>query len=144
MTVTLGLDLGEKRIGLAASDGLGLAARAVEAIDAADEAGAIARVGEVAAGRGATRVVVVLPINMNGKEGPAAQKARAFAEKLGAALPDVEVVLHDERMTTQQASRYLAARGHLSRAKQKQLIDALAAQALLQSYLDAQGRGAGE
>jgi len=89
-------------------------------------------------------VVVGLPVNMNGKEGPAAAKARAFAGKLGAALTDIEVVLWDERMTTQQASRNLQARGHMSRAKQKKLIDALAAQALLQSYLDAQGRGAPE
>lgn len=144
MTVTLALDLGEKRIGLAASDGLGLTARALEAIDATDESAALARIASVAAEREAARVVVGLPVNMNGKEGPAAAKARAFAGKLGAALTDIEVVLWDERMTTQQASRNLQARGHMSRAKQKKLIDALAAQALLQSYLDAQGRGAPE
>jgi len=144
VTVTLALDLGEKRIGLAASDGLGLTARALEAIDATDESAALARIASVAAEREAARVVVGLPVNMNGKEGPAAAKARAFAGKLGAALTDIEVVLWDERMTTQQASRNLQARGHMSRAKQKKLIDALAAQALLQSYLDAQGRGAPE
>lgn len=140
MPVTLALDLGEKRIGLAASDGLGLTARALEAIDARDEPAALARIADIAAGRDAARVVVGLPVNMDGKEGPAARKARAFADKLRVALPGIEVVLHDERMTTQQAARNLAARGHMSRAKQKRLIDALAAQALLQSYLDAQGR----
>lgn len=140
MTITLALDLGEKRIGLAASDGLGLTARALEAIDATDEPAALSRIGQIALERGAARVVVGLPVNMDGREGPAAKKARAFAKRLRAALPESEIALWDERLTTQQAARNLAARGHMSRVKQKRLIDALAAQALLQSYLDARGR----
>ena len=78
-----------------------------------------------------------MPKNMNGTEGPAAEKCRAFGEMLGKFL-DIEQVYSDERLTTVQAQRTLIG-ANVSRKKRKNVVDKLAAQLILQNYLDAQG-----
>ena len=86
---------------------------------------------------GAQKIVIGLPKNMNGTEGPAAEKCRAFGEMLGKFL-DIEQVYSDERLTTVQAQCTLIG-ANVSRKKRKNVVDKLAAQLILQNYLDAQG-----
>jgi putative Holliday junction resolvase len=141
MARVIGIDLGSRRIGVAATDGLGLTAqpratlarhggvRDLEAIAAA--------VREV----GADRIVVGLPLDPEGGEGPAARRARDFAAKLASAL-GLPVELVDESFSTVEAEQVLLA-ADVSRAKRKQVVDKLAAAVILQRWLDGQ-KGAGE
>jgi putative Holliday junction resolvase len=84
-------------------------------------------------------VVLGLPINLAGQEGPAAIQARAYADKLAQAIAPVPVVLADERMSTVAATRRLSDRGVKGR-RQRAVIDQAAAVEILQSWLDAQRR----
>ena len=132
MTV-LGIDFGLKRIGLAFSDPGGRIAFPGRVITGTPEA-AVAEVAREAAERRAGTIVVGLPKNMDGSRGDMADRAAAFADALRAATV-AEVDTWDERLTSVQADRAMLA-GDLSRKKRKQHIDALAAQIMLQSYLD--------
>jgi putative Holliday junction resolvase len=134
----LALDLGERRIGVAASDSLGVTARPLQVITCETLARDIARIGEAAAARGATKIVVGLPLNMDGSAGPAARRARRFARRLSREL-GIEVDMWDERLSTVQAERALIAADR-SRASRREVRDGVAAAVLLQSYLDAQRR----
>ncbi len=133
-----GLDIGDVRIGIALSDERAILASSVETYrctgDVARDAKAIA---ENLAVRKAKRIVLGLPRNMNGTEGPAAKKVRAFAEELKNHTA-AELAFFDERLTTAQAQRTLIA-ANVSRKKRKQVVDKLAAQIILQNYLDANG-----
>ena len=135
----LGVDLGERRIGIAASDLLGVTAQPVGVVEATSEAEDVARVREKAEERGAKKIVIGLPLNMDGSEGPAARKARRFA----AALEQeggLEVELWDERLTTVEAERMLIAADQ-RRATRRQVRDRVAAALILQGYLDAHREG---
>ena len=129
----LGLDLGERRIGLALGDPTGFLASALEVLASRGRARDVEAVRAIAAREGAGAVVVGVPVNMDGSYGPQAEKSRRF----GAALEAVglPVVYWDERLTTVEAQRYLRD-GGMSRQKRRQTIDATAAAILLQSYLD--------
>lgn len=129
----LGIDYGSRRIGVAISDPLGMFASPLQVIPNTGDTRAAAAVADLARARGAARAVVGLPRNMDGSEGPAAAGARAFAERLAAAGLAIE--LWDERLTTVQAERSLIAAGE-RRADRKRLVDKIAAQQLLQSWLD--------
>ena len=83
----------------------------------------------------AERVVLGLPINMNGTQGPACEKVRAFGEALSIRCP-VEQDYFDERLTSAQANRVLIS-ADVSRKKRKNVVDMLAAQLILQAYIDA-------
>mgnify|MGYP001459853693 CR=1 FL=1 len=120
------LDVGDKTLGVAASDEY---LRKEALWPHLDELAAILEERE------ATRIVVGLPLNMDDTEGPRAQKTRRFAERLRERFP-LPVVLWDERLTTWEAERLLREAG-ARRQKKKERIDAIAAQLLLQSYLDA-------
>ncbi len=137
MPRALALDPGTKRIGVAASDPLGIAVRPLPFIPAQPESEALARVAELAAEREAEVIVIGLPINMDGSEGPAAEAAREFGGKVEAALPGVQVVYFDESLTTDEAEKHLLEKG-LSHRERKQVIDSLSAAILLKSWLDAQ------
>jgi putative holliday junction resolvase len=130
------VDYGTKRIGLAVSDDLGMFAHpagVVEVEGLKNQAGEVARrFGEAGVGR----VLVGLPKNMDGTQGPSDAAARAFAEALRAAF-SAEIVLVDERLSTVEASRRMQ-EGGLSARKQKQRVDAAAAVVILQGYLDVQ------
>jgi len=131
----LGIDHGDARIGLAISDELGMLAHPLETLDGREKFNALSRkIADVIASKKIERVVLGLPRNMNGTYGPAAEKVRAFADKLTEALP-VPVLLWDERMTTQQAQRSLHEAGRNVK-NSRNLIDQVAAVIILQSYLD--------
>lgn len=127
------VDVGDARIGVATCDPGGLLATPVETVPAGT--GARARIAEIAAEYAAIEVVVGLPRSLNGREGPAAVKARAFAVKLAKLVAPVPVRLVDERMTTVTASRELRAAGRRAAAG-RPVIDQAAAVVILQSALD--------
>lgn len=136
----LGVDLGEKRIGLACSDPSGVLASPLRTIvrsgDPDDDRAAIVAAAEEV---GATHIVVGLPRSLSGREGPAARGARAEAVALAErarAAGGILVELHDERLTTREAQRALRAGGKRAR-DQRDHIDAAAAAVMLQSWLDA-------
>ncbi len=127
------LDVGDKTIGLAASDELGLTAQGLPTIRRAREASDIDAVMATIREREAVRAIVGWPLNMDGSEGPRANKCRAFAKKLAAR--GVEVRLWDERLTSREAERAMI-EGGLRREKRREIVDRLAAQLILQSYLE--------
>src|SRR5215472_13504259 len=135
---TLGLDLGKARVGVAVDDELGSMAHPRGVLDARNRKALLASLRELAEREGATRFVVGLPLDMRGGEGPAARWARIFAQEIADAT-GLAVELWDERLTTVQAQRELAAsevRGKKARAR----IDEAAAVAILQSWLDGRRR----
>lgn len=131
-----GLDVGDRTIGVAVSDPLGWTAQGVTVIRRESLDKDLARLEAICGQYGVTRLVVGLPRNMNGTEGPRAEAVRAFAREVEARL-GLPVTLWDERLTTMQAERALL-EADLSRARRRQVIDRLAAQLILQSFLDHQ------
>jgi len=131
----LALDHGTKRIGVAISDELKMIALPLEFIPAEPLDGALARLTAILAEKPAELILVGLPRNMDGTYGPAAEKVRAFVERLKQAI-DVPVRTWDERLTSAQANRIMV-QGNVRRDQRKEKVDAVAAAILLQSYLDA-------
>jgi putative Holliday junction resolvase len=128
----LGIDLGQARIGVAVSDELGMLAHPVETIPASRDAAR--RIAEIVREKNAERVIVGLPRHMNGSAGAGAADALAFAEKLRTLVP-CEVVTWDERLTTIAANRALRESGQKTRDSRR-VVDQVAAQMILQGYLD--------
>ena len=135
----IGLDLGTKTIGVAASDPARRIAVAVETIGRKKFGSDAARILELAAERRAAGFVLGLPLNMNGTEGARAQSVRAFARNF-AKLTELVVALWDERLSTAAVERSLIA-ADVSRAKRKAVIDQHAAAFILQGALDRLARG---
>lgn len=134
----LGVDLGERRIGLALSDALGITAGPLMTIERRGSADAD-RAAIVTAAREheAERIVVGMPTSMSGKAGPAAKAAAAEIAALQAAAgPDLPVLAHDERLTTVTAQRALAG-AKVRKGDRRALVDQVAAAVMLQSWLDA-------
>jgi putative Holliday junction resolvase len=130
----LGLDLGSKRIGLALSDvefDVALPEGTLERKGLPHDLAALRRLAEE---RGVTRIVVGLPIRMNGRRGPEAIAAEAFAKALAEAT-GLPVEMQDERWTTVEAQRALHATGNRARESRAH-VDAVAASLLLRAYLD--------
>jgi putative Holliday junction resolvase len=134
MARVLGIDLGQKRIGLAVSDGLGLTAQPHATIARHGGRRDVEAIGRALADVGASTVVIGLPLGLEGEEGPAARRARAFAKNLREAL-GVEVELVDERFSTREAEEILLA-ADVSRGRRRQVVDKLAAAVILQRWLD--------
>ncbi|MDI3341627.1 MAG: Holliday junction resolvase RuvX [Sphaerobacter sp.] len=128
------LDVGGRRVGVAVSDELGLIASPVESVDL--QRGGIDQLVAVIERYDPERVIIGLPIGMSGREGPQAAVVRAFAERLATRL-NRPITFWDERLTTSMADQALIETGH-RRERRKQLVDAVAAALILQSYLDAQ------
>lgn len=136
MPRAIALDHGTKRIGVAACDPLGVSVKPLPFVPASPEAEALRHIADLAAEREADVIIIGLPVNMDGSEGPAAAAARAFGDRLREALPAAtRIVFWDERLTTEEAENKLLARG-LSHRERKQLIDSLSAAVLLKSWLD--------
>lgn len=136
-----GLDIGQARIGIALSDESEFLASSVESYRCAGNLQKDAQaVADKLLALGARRVVFGLPKNMNGTEGPAVDKVRAFAQAFATFAPQMEQEFSDERLTTMQAQRALID-GGVSRKKRKGVVDKLAAQLILQNYLDQRGGG---
>lgn len=132
----LGLDVGERRIGVAISDASARIAAPLTTIAAHPLERAIAQIARLVAERGVIRVVVGLPLTMRGEHGPQALAVQRFADALATTLA-CPVVLFDERLTSVAAEQMLRNLG-LKPAKIKEQIDQVAASIILQDYLDAQ------
>jgi putative Holliday junction resolvase len=135
----IGLDLGTKTIGVAASDPDRRVAAGVETITRKTFTTDAARLLALAAERKAAGFVLGLPINMDGSEGPRAQSTRAFARNL-ARLTELPIALWDERLSTAAVERELIA-ADVSRARRARVIDEHAAIFILQGALDRLARG---
>jgi putative Holliday junction resolvase len=135
----IGLDLGSKTIGVAASDPDRRLAAAVETIARKNFSADAQRLLALAAERKAAGFVLGLPVNMDGSEGPRAQSTRAFARNL-ARLTELPIGLWDERLSTAAVERELIA-ADVSRARRAKVIDEHAAVFILQGALDRLARG---
>jgi len=131
----IGIDYGKARIGVAISDWLGMMAHARATIPATSWDNAIAEIVQLARQEQVTFFVVGLPYNMDGSEGPAAASAKLFGEKLATAS-GLPVKYWDERMSTMFAQDILHSAGRKTK-RSKPVIDQVAAQVILQSYMDA-------
>jgi putative holliday junction resolvase len=132
--VLIGLDLGTKTVGVAASDPDRKLATGIETIARKAFTADAKRLLALAAERSAVGIVLGLPINMNGSEGPRAQATRAFARNL-AKLTNLPIALWDERLSTAAVERELIA-ADVSRKKRAAVIDQHAAAFILQGALD--------
>ena len=130
----MGIDYGTARIGVALSDELQMLAHPVETIAVAKTRDPAARIAALAREKNVERIVVGLPRHMNGSVGASAQEASSFAEKIKALVP-CEVGTWDERLSTIAAQRALREAGKSSR-QMREYVDQVAAQMLLQGYLD--------
>ncbi|HEY1122059.1 MAG TPA: Holliday junction resolvase RuvX [Haloferula sp.] len=130
----LGIDHGDARIGIAATDPLGILAHPVETIDvrAADP---IERIAALVKLRNIQTLVVGLPVRIDGTEGTAAEKVRGFATKLAKRLPDVPMEFVDEAYTTMAASAKLREAGRKAK-QQKGVIDQAAAVEILEAWMN--------
>jgi len=133
----MGVDVGSARVGIALSDEMGLTARPFRTIPRRGTRGTARTLAELAAAEGAGRIVVGLPLGMDGGEQASSADARDVAEALRAEC-SLEVILWDERLTSAQAERALI-EGNMRRDRRRQLIDQVAAAILLQSFLDMEG-----
>lgn len=131
----LALDVGDKTIGVAASDLLLITAQGLEVIRRTTWEKDKHRLGEIIRDYDVATVIVGLPKNMNGTVGPRGEVSQQFADKLKEAFPQVQVRLWDERLSTVAAERSLI-EADVSRAKRRQVIDKMAAVFILQGYLD--------
>ena len=138
----LGVDYGLRRIGFAVSDEEEIIAFPLYKRDVKSAAETIAAVVEVCAEEKAERLVLGLPLNMDGSTGPIAEKVHTLREKLLTCI-SIPIDTWDERLTSKSAERVLIEAG-TRRKKRRDVIDKLAAQIMLQSYLDARGGGAVE
>jgi len=130
----LGLDIGSKRIGIAVSDELGFTAQGLDTLVRKDLESDLARISDLVTEYCAEEIVVGMPYNMNGSEGPQALSVRAIMEEIGGRI-DVPVLEWDERLSTIAAERALL-EADMSRSKRRKVIDKLAAVVILQGYLD--------
>jgi putative Holliday junction resolvase len=135
----LGLDMGTVRIGIALSDEMGWTAQPLTVLKHTDDDADLAAISELVREHNVTEVVIGLPRNMNGSEGPMAQKVLAFAARL---RTETGLTVHewDERLSTSAAERMLV-EVDLSRKKRKAVIDKVAAAYILQGFLDSRGGG---
>ncbi|WP_333767209.1 Holliday junction resolvase RuvX [Streptomyces sp. IBSBF 2435] len=142
----LGVDVGDARIGVASCDPDGILATPVETVPGRDVPAALRRLAEIVAEYEPIEVVVGLPRSLNGGEGPAAAKVRAFALSVAKIITPVPVRLVDERMTTVTAAQGLRASG-VKAKKGRSVVDQAAAVIILQSALETErvsGKAPGE
>lgn len=131
----LGLDIGDKTIGVAVSDPLGLTAQGVETIRRRDMESDIRRLGELMEQYECKYLVSGYPKNMNGTEGERCAFVKEFMGEVQEAYPEAEVFFWDERLSTVAAARSLL-EADLSRSKRRKVIDKMAAVFILQGFLD--------
>ena len=129
----MAIDLGDARTGLAVSDAMGILCGEAWTMEEWDMERAAKRIAEAAKERGVERLVLGLPKNMDGTEGPRAEKSRAVAQRLTEAT-GLEVVLWDERRSSIEAHGILHANGRKEK-KHRQTVDAVAASLILEGYL---------
>ena len=130
----LALDAGEKRIGVAVSDPLGIIAQGVAVIARRDPETDLNEIKRIVEEYKADSVVIGMPINMDGTKGKSAEKVNEFVERLKGRL-SIPVYTYDERLSTKESEKFLIS-ANVSRKKRKQVIDKMAAQLILESYLE--------
>ena len=135
MPRTLGVDYGTRRVGLAVSDELGMMALPLDILPVQSSKQVIRDVLRLCQEKKAAGIVVGLPLNMDGSRGPAVEAVERFVQELRR-QSDLPVEVWDERMSSRQVERMLIDHD-VSRSRRKGLVDKLAAQVILQSYLDA-------
>lgn len=134
----MALDYGESRIGAAVCDELEIAAHPLPTVEC--DGLELEEIAALVERRGVERIVVGLPVRMDGQEGAQARKARGFAKKLRKRLPEVDVVLVDERLTSAQAHRTLSDMGARMKERRRK-VDRMAAQIILQRHLERRRSG---
>jgi putative Holliday junction resolvase len=130
----LGLDVGDKTIGVAVSDPLGLTAQGIKTISRKSKKLDLEELKSICADYNVDTIVVGLPKNMNGTLGPRSEKTIGFSEFIAENL-NLPVKMWDERLTTVAAHKAML-EADLSRAKRKKIVDKIAAIYILQGYLD--------
>jgi putative holliday junction resolvase len=137
----LALDIGDRRVGVAVSDAMGLIATPLTVVRRTSKARDFERIAQLAREQGAEALLIGHPVNEDGSAGPQAQRVERYAtamqgalESEGLALP---LILWDERMSTQQAEEAMIASGRRPQERRER-IDAVAAAIILQDYLDVQ------
>lgn len=128
----LGIDYGDARIGVAATDDFGILAHPVETVP--QSLTAIQRIADIAAQRKIHTLVLGLPLRMDGSEGDSSQKVRRFGNQLSLAIPSIPLVYIDETLTTAAASQKLREAGKKAK-QQKSLIDQAAAVEILNTWM---------
>jgi putative Holliday junction resolvase len=132
----VGLDLGEKTIGVAVSDTTRLIASPYELIRKSKFTDDAAALFKLMRARGASGIVIGLPVNMDGTEGPRCQSVRAFARNLLRLNENLAIAFWDERMSSMAVNRMLIEEADLSRARRADVVDRAAAGYILQGALD--------
>ncbi len=136
----LGIDYGSRRLGLAVSDRDDRIAFPLDPVESRGAEKDVAAIGELVQSRDVSRIVIGLPIHLDGTRGAQAEAADRFAERLRTALA-LPVDLLDERFTTREAERALEATGRKGRRKKKAVVDSVAATVLLRTYLERRAVG---
>jgi len=131
----LGLDLGEKTIGLALSDTTLMVATPMETLARGKFGADAAKIEKIVADEGVGGLVVGLPLNMDGTDGPSAQSARAFARNFSNRMQAMPILLWDERMSTAAVTRTLLD-AEASRKRRGEVVDKMAAAYILQGVLE--------
>lgn len=134
----LGLDYGDKTVGVAVSDPFGWTAQGLEIIKRNNEneyKQSLGRLAQIIDEYGVEKIVLGYPKNMDNSEGPRCEKTRAYKERLEKRFVNIPVVLWDERLSTVAAYRSLH-EGGIAGARSRQVIDKMAAVHILQGYLD--------
>jgi putative Holliday junction resolvase len=131
----IGLDLGDKTIGIAVSDPSGLIAQGMKTIRRTVENEDIEQIKKIVENFMVEEIIVGFPKNMNGSIGPQGEKVIRFVENLKKEI-SLPIFLWDERLTTVEANRMLIEKADVRRSKRKLVIDKVAATLILQSYLD--------
>lgn len=130
----LGVDYGDKRTGLAECDVTGFLASGITTISEGGMRKTAERVAKEAAARGCKKIVIGLPKNMDGSEGPRADVIKAFAALLSE-ITDIPIDFYDERMSTMAAYRFLDGTSTFGK-RRREVIDTLSAEIILQNYID--------
>ena len=136
----IGLDVGDRTIGVAVSDALDITAQGITTIERVGIKKDTGKILEMIREYGCDTVVIGLPLKLDGTDSPQTEKVREFRQRLenkltGSGMNDVKIEFYDERLTTVMAERVLI-EADMSRKKRKEVIDRQAAVIILQSYLD--------
>ncbi|MCK4965398.1 Holliday junction resolvase RuvX [bacterium] len=134
----LALDYGDKRIGVAVSDPLGIIAQALETITVSNKRKSFERIQEIIREKNAVKIIVGMPFNMNGTKGERAEVTERFISELQRVV-SIEIIPWDERLTSVQAKRIMVFRGQKT-GTNKAKVDKLAAALLLENYLESRAQ----
>jgi putative Holliday junction resolvase len=137
MARILAIDFGERRIGLAVSDPLGITAQGLPTIDTRKTGDVFSHIKNIVTQRNVTKIVVGMPRNMNGSIGFKGEEVKRFMDRL-ARETGLEVIAWDERLTSVQSQRSMREMG--TKQRKKEIVDRISATLLLQNYLDSAGK----